>query len=48
MTRLLVVILDGIGCRAAPDSCMMLFSCVTSMVLTGGLVGGLHGIRGSV
>ena len=33
ITRLLVVMVDGIGCRAGPDSCMMLLSSVTSIVL---------------
>ena len=32
-TRLLVVMVDGIGCRAGPESCMILFSNVTSIVL---------------
>ena len=42
------MIVDGIGCRAGPDSCIMLFSNVTSIVLVDCLVEWLPGMSGSV
>ena len=47
-TRLLVVMVDGIGCRAGPESCMVLSSYVTSIGLVDCLVGWLLGMRGSM